>query len=148
MKEVKARSLPATVAFRLGVLGALMSDRTAAAMAPLDLKPKHVGLLSVLDAGGAASQLDVARTLRVAPSLVVSLADHLERLGAIQRVRDAEDRRRQVLTLTAAGRELLRSCLAAAQALDAELVANLGTADRAALTRILDQLVTEADLPR
>jgi DNA-binding MarR family transcriptional regulator len=83
----------------------------------------------------------------VAPSLVVTLADHLEQIGAIERLRDPADRRRQVLTLTDAGRALLRACLAAARELDAGLTAGLSPADRATLSRILDQLAAEADLP-
>jgi DNA-binding MarR family transcriptional regulator len=147
VNDVKGGSLTGTLAFRLGLLGALMSDRIAAKLASFEVKPKHVGLLSVLDAGGTASQLDAARILRVAPSLVVGLADHLEQLGAIQRLRDPGDRRRQVLTLTDAGRALLQACLAATRELDAELTATLSPADRAALSRILDQLAAEADLP-
>ncbi|MFF2329600.1 MULTISPECIES: hypothetical protein [unclassified Streptomyces] len=40
-----------------------------------------VGLLAVLDSGQAASQLEIARLMRVAPSLVVSLADRLDAMG-------------------------------------------------------------------
>jgi DNA-binding MarR family transcriptional regulator len=148
VNDVKAGSLPAILAFRLSMLGLLMTERMSAKMAAFDLKPKHVGLLSVLDTAGATAQLDVARVLRVAPSLVVALADHLERRGAIQRLRDSGDRRRQVLILTDAGRDLLQACVAAARELDAELTADLSPADRAAFTRILDQLAVDADLPR
>ena len=148
VNDVKAGSIPATLAFRLGMLGTLMTDRIATKIEAFHLKPKHVGMLSVLAAGGAASQLDVARTLRVAPSLVVGLADHLEQLGAIQRLRDSGDRRRQVLTLTDAGRDLLQACLSAAQALDTELTATLSPDDRAALARIVGELAAAADLPR
>lgn len=61
-----------TLSFRLGALGALVADQYAKALAVHDLKPKHVGLLGVLDSGLAASQLEIAQLLRVAPSLVVS----------------------------------------------------------------------------
>ncbi|WP_237536094.1 helix-turn-helix domain-containing protein [Streptomyces sp. SID3343] len=67
---------------------------------PYGLKPEHVGLMAVLAAGTADSQQDIARTMGVAPSLVVTLADHLEELDAIRRERDPADRRRQILTLT------------------------------------------------
>ncbi|NUS02609.1 MAG: MarR family transcriptional regulator, partial [Nonomuraea sp.] len=109
--------------------------------------PKHVGLLTLLEARGAASQLDVARTMGVAPSLVVTLADHLERLGAISRVRDAEDRRRQLLDLTDEGRALLGRCLEAALELDAELTGRLGPQDRAVLGKVLGTLAAQAGLP-
>ncbi|GHI35797.1 MarR family winged helix-turn-helix transcriptional regulator [Streptomyces violascens] len=96
-----------SVVFRLGVLGAAATDLFAARIEAHELKPKHVGLMVVLDAGRASSQLEIAGVMGVAPSLVVALADHLEKLGAVQRVRDPADRRRQTLTLTEHGRELL-----------------------------------------
>jgi DNA-binding MarR family transcriptional regulator len=82
-----------------------------------------------------------------APSRVVSLAE-LESLGAIERVRDPDDRRRQKLSLTEQGQALLADCTRAARALDAELTASVGAADRAALQRALATLVGEAGLPR
>ncbi|ACZ85298.1 MarR family winged helix-turn-helix transcriptional regulator [Streptosporangium roseum] len=147
VNDVKPASVAGTVTFRLGVLGTAVADRFAAAIQPLDLKPKHVGLMVVLDTRGAGVQLEIARTMGVAPSLVVSLADHLERLGAIARVRDAGDRRRQLLSLTKHGRELLRDCHTRAQALDEELLAGIGADDRAVLRRVLGGLAADAGLP-
>ncbi|WP_055585609.1 MarR family winged helix-turn-helix transcriptional regulator [Streptacidiphilus griseoplanus] len=136
MSDVKgAADLRATVVFNLGTLGALAADRFAARVEALGLKPKHAGLLAALDAGQAASQQELARRLGVAPSLIVALADQLQGLGALERVRDPEDRRRQVLGLTAEGRRLLSACVAAAQAADEELTSGLGDTQRAALAR-------------
>ncbi|RDI63778.1 MarR family winged helix-turn-helix transcriptional regulator [Nocardia pseudobrasiliensis] len=146
MNEVKT-GLPATLAFRLGVLGTRTADRFAERLAAHDLKPKHAGLLAALDHGAAASQQELAGRMEVAPSLVVALADHLERLGAIERVRDIDDRRRQVLKLTAHGRTLLERCEREARAIDAELMAPLSAKDRAALHRALGALAAEAGLP-
>ncbi|MFE1320506.1 MarR family winged helix-turn-helix transcriptional regulator [Kitasatospora phosalacinea] len=136
-----------TLTFRFGVLGALVADRYAQELAEHDLKPKHVGLLSVLDAGLGASQLEIAKLMRVAPSLVVSLADHLEAAGAVERLRDPADRRRQVLSLTDRGRDLLARCTARALALDAELTAGLTPAQRAALHAAFDRLAAAHGLP-
>jgi DNA-binding MarR family transcriptional regulator len=147
MTDVKATSLPATLTFRLGMLGTLMTERFSATIEPYGLKPKHVGMMAVLDTGGAASQLEVARTLRVAPSLVVTLADHLEALGAIQRIRDPEDRRRQILTLTDHGRELLGDCLTQVHAIEAELTAVLTASECATVSRLLASLAAAAGLP-
>jgi DNA-binding MarR family transcriptional regulator len=146
MEEVKG-GLATTMAFRMGVLGARLGDRFAERLAAHDLKPKHAGLLVALSQAKAASQQELAARLQVAPSLVVALADHLERCGAIQRVRDRGDRRRQVLTLTDRGRELLDLCEREARALDAELVAELAEDDHAALRRGLAALAARSGLP-
>ncbi|MGW5776972.1 MarR family winged helix-turn-helix transcriptional regulator [Streptomyces sp. NPDC003863] len=141
MSDVKgAAALRATLVFNLGTLGALASDRFAARVEAIGLKPKHAGLLAALDAGSGASQQELAARLGVAPSLIVVLADQLQALGAVERVRDPQDRRRQVLTLTPEGRRLLTRCAEAAEEADAELTAGLGDAQRAALADALRAL--------
>lgn len=125
----------------------MATDLFAARIAAHELKPKHVGLMVVLDAGRASSQLEIAGVMGVAPSLVVALADHLEKLGAIQRVRDLADRRRQVLRLTEHGRELLAACAELAQSADAEFAADLTVTERAVLAGLLDRLVARQGLP-
>ncbi|WP_250006296.1 MarR family winged helix-turn-helix transcriptional regulator [Actinoplanes sp. M2I2] len=130
-----------TVSFRLGLLGVAQDALYATRLAELDLKPKHVSLLCVLRLRGAGSQMELAGLLGVAPSLVVLLADHLEGLGAIQRVRDPADRRRQSLRLTEAGLRLLDEATEAAAKLDQEIAACLPPADQAALSSALDRLL-------
>lgn len=73
--------------------------------------------------------------------------DQLEGLGAIQRVRDPDDRRRHRLGLTDKGRALLAECTAHARALDEELTAGLNAAERTALARAMGVLAREAGLP-
>ncbi|WP_433237511.1 MarR family winged helix-turn-helix transcriptional regulator [Streptosporangium sp. CA-135522] len=137
-----------TIAFRLGTLGALMQDRFAARIEAHDLKPKHVGLMAAIKGGGVpTSQQDLANRLGVAPSLVVALADHLERLGALERVRDPGDRRRQMLTLTEHGADLLAICSALAVELDDEVTAFLPASERTALCETLGRLSAGAGLP-
>ncbi|MGK5682862.1 MarR family winged helix-turn-helix transcriptional regulator [Actinoplanes sp. URMC 104] len=130
-----------TVSFRLGLLGVAQDAQYSARLSALDLKPKHVALLSVLHLQGAESQMELAGMLRVAPSLIVLLADHLEARGAVRRVRDPADRRRQRLRLTDEGRRLLEEATTVAAVLDAEITAGLPATDRAALHRILDRLL-------
>jgi DNA-binding MarR family transcriptional regulator len=141
--------LTATLVFKLGTLGTVATDRFTRALDAFDvgLKPKHVALMVVLGAGAAASQQELAARMGVAPSLVVSLADHLEELGAVQRDRDPHDRRRQVLTLTQDGRRLLDRCEATGRALDDQLAAELTQDQRASLDEALRLLADQAGLP-
>jgi DNA-binding MarR family transcriptional regulator len=133
-----------TAAFQLSVVGVVVAQRYADRIASLALKPKHVALLSHLASNQAASQLDVARAMGVAPSLVVRLTDHLQQLGAIGRRRDPADRRRQTLQLTDRGRALLVECTTAATSLDADILNGLSAAERkalhSALQTVLDNL--------
>ncbi|MFD9127751.1 MarR family winged helix-turn-helix transcriptional regulator [Kitasatospora sp. NPDC059571] len=147
MSAVNPPPLTSSLAFRLGTLGTVATARFAAAIESRGLKPKQVGLLAALDAGAAASQLELSQAMGVAPSLVVSLADQLEALGALRRVRDSADRRRQALVLTDTGRELLADCAALAQEVDAGLAAALTPAEREALRSALGILAREAGLP-
>ncbi|MEV4110202.1 MarR family transcriptional regulator [Nonomuraea sp. NPDC049695] len=144
MNDVK---LTSTLAFRLGTLGAVVTERFSARLTAHDLKPKQVGLLAVLDSGAAASQLDIAKLMNVAPSLVVSLADRLEELGAVRRERDPSDRRRQTLTLTARGRDLLSACTEAAAEIDAELTEGLGPEEAEVLRGAMRKLAGRHGLP-
>ncbi|MEV5740123.1 MarR family transcriptional regulator [Microbispora rosea] len=144
MNDVK---LTSTLAFRLGTLGAVVTEQFSARLAGHGLKPKHIGLLTVLESGTATSQLDIAKLMNVAPSLVVSLADRLEELGAIQRERDPSDRRRQTLALTEEGRELLATCTAAAAELDSELTDGLDPEETEALRSALRTLARRNGLP-
>lgn len=139
--------LPDTATFLLGTVGSVVAQRFGDDIAACDLKPKHVGLLVVLASGRPASQLEIAGALRVVPSLVVRLADHLERIGAIERARDPADRRRQVLSLTGHGRALLAQCAAATRSLEAELLAGIPPDDAAVLRRLLHQVGLNLGLP-
>ena len=130
-------ALPDTTACLLGRAGAVVAGRFADRIASLGLKPRHVDLLAMLAAADAASQLDVATELRVAPSLVVRLADHLEAGGAIERTRDPQDRRRQTLQLTDHGRRVLAECATITQNLANEVLAGLDAADEKALRSAL-----------
>lgn len=146
MSDVKG--LSESPAFRLGVLGAISAERFAEAVGPLGLKPKHVGLMLAVATGGASSQQGLAARMRVAPSLVVALVDHLVELGAVERVRDSGDRRRQVVSLTESGHDLLGRCAEAAASVDEELLAGLPPAQRTALASALEAMAVRYELPR
>jgi DNA-binding MarR family transcriptional regulator len=140
-----AKGLNGTLTFRLGVLGTVVTNRFADRIAALDLKPKHAGVLVALSTGSGASQQELAGRMGVAPSLMVTLADHLEDLGAIERVRDPDDRRRQNLSLTRKGRDLLAKCARIAQQIDDELTAAVDGAER--LPALLGALAAREGLP-
>lgn len=140
--------LTESLPFQLGLLGALVTDELAQQLRAYQMKPKHLTLMNLLSARAPLSQLDSARIMAVAPSHIVSLADHLAQLGVVTRERDPADRRRQLLALSGAGHELLAECAMAAADIDAELAAQLTAEEQAGLRAALRSLTTHYGAPR
>jgi DNA-binding MarR family transcriptional regulator len=53
------------------------------------------------------SQQELARLMGKAPPIIVAAVDELEKKGLVARRRDTRDRRRSVVEMTDAGREML-----------------------------------------
>jgi DNA-binding MarR family transcriptional regulator len=75
---------------------------------PDGLTPTQLSVLSRLDADGPASPGGLAAAERVRPQSMGATLAILEELGLIERRPDAEDGRRQVVSLTARGDEGIR----------------------------------------
>lgn len=102
-------------------------------------------LLETIGATAAHSQRELCDLLRVDRSDMVRLIDALEDAGFVARVRDTEDRRRQLIGLTEAGaaaREAVRAAVAAAEA---DVFATAPAAEIEALSAALDGTADETD---
>lgn len=73
-----------------------------------DLTPSQSAVLSRLDKQGAATASDLAAGERVRPQSMAATVAALDRLGFVERRPDPEDGRRQLLSLSAEGRERLQ----------------------------------------
>ncbi|NUW32635.1 MarR family transcriptional regulator [Nonomuraea sp. SMC257] len=134
-----------SLAFLLSKLGQATAERFADRLAPLGLRPRHCAVLQLLETA-PLGQLALARTIGVTPSVVVDMLDELEGVGAVRRVRDTADRRRQLVELTDEGRELSRSAAKAAAQVDAELLGGLPADQQSALRLALTAIATTHDL--
>ncbi|WP_280495355.1 MarR family winged helix-turn-helix transcriptional regulator [Nocardia asiatica] len=122
---------------------ALVANRaTERALEPTGSRRYHYALLATLREFGPASQAELGRRTRIDRSDVVAVVNDLAARGLVERTPDPADRRRNIVTLTAAGArhlEELHERLAVAQD---ELLAGFSAADRdtlvTLLTRILD----------
>jgi DNA-binding MarR family transcriptional regulator len=76
-----------------------MHREFVAALTPLDIEPRHFGVLTTLRATGPIPQAELARTLGVSGATVVQMVDDLGRRGLVERRRLTTDRRTQVLHL-------------------------------------------------
>jgi DNA-binding MarR family transcriptional regulator len=84
--------------------------------------PQHA-VLKRLDNGGAATTADLAREELITPQAMGGIVTTLEEAGYVARRDDAEDARRRLITLTAAGRKILAANRAARNRWLANLVA-------------------------
>jgi len=135
-----------SVAFQLAKLGQLATARFIDRLEPLGLRPRHCAVLALL-AGPPMSQLELANRIGVTPSVVGEMLDELQALGAVRRIRDDTDRRRQLTKLTARGRALSRRANHLAHQIDSELLANCDPDQAITLRNALRQLADAHGVP-
>ena len=95
-----------------------LAGLTAEALAPFGVSGRELAVLTVLAGQEPGSQQQAARRLGVDRTTMVGLVDALEAKGLVRRHAHAADRRRNVVELTEAGREILHRAGEASQ--DAE----------------------------
>ena len=111
--------------------------RLSAAHAALDLTPRRFQLLLLLHDKGAMSQSDVHQAMGIDPSALVQLLNPLEAMGLSARRGEAADRRRHVVSLTAAGERRLVEAAEAQHELEEELLRALTCEQRRQLVALL-----------
>lgn len=93
----------------LRVLFSRLRRRLRAVGAGGDLTPSQTAVLTRLWKEGASSASALAGAERVRPQSMATIVAALDQRGLIERTPDPEDRRRQVVSLTQAGRERAES---------------------------------------
>jgi DNA-binding MarR family transcriptional regulator len=119
----------------------LMSELHVEALAPFNIHARDLGVLLVIDRFEPASQQQVAERLGVDRTTMVAIIDALEIKGIIARRPDAQDRRRNVVELTPAGRDILRRATAASDAAEAELLTPLAPEEGEQLRDLLARVL-------
>lgn len=101
----------------------------------------HYRVLATLDEFGPASQADLGRRGGIDRSDVVATVNELTARDLVVRAPDPTDRRRNVITLTAAGRTELHRMGQALAEVQETLLAPLTSTEREQLTRLLGKLL-------
>jgi DNA-binding MarR family transcriptional regulator len=109
--------------------------------AAADARGYHHRLLAALQEFGPASQAALGRRTGIDRSDVVAALNELADRGLIQRSPDPDDRRRNIITITPAGTEQLRTLDQILAGVQDELLAPLSVADRTKLIRLLTRLL-------
>lgn len=121
---------------------AMIAQRVAAdALGKADARRVHVCVLATLAEFGPHSQADLGRRCGIDRSDMVALINDLAGDAFVARAPDATDRRRNVITLTAAGQRQLEALLALLETSQEALLAGLSPEERAQLTLLLARVV-------
>jgi DNA-binding MarR family transcriptional regulator len=111
------------------------------ALAGAEMRRHHYSLLTTLDDVGPTSQADLSRRTMIDRSDMVATVNELTEQGLVERAPDPSDRRRNIITITPAGRRQLRKLdrlLADAQD---EFLAPLSARERTQLVGLLTRIV-------
>jgi DNA-binding MarR family transcriptional regulator len=98
---------------------------------------REFSLLTALDESGPDSQAALSRRCGIDRSDMVALVNDLARAGLVERRPDDADRRRNVVSLTPAGRERLQTLGEVVAAAQDELLAPLSPSERDRLVALL-----------
>jgi len=139
------QELVASTAFLLGRLGYACKGRAVEEFEVLGFSPYHYSVLALLSEGERETQATIADALGVDRSQLVGLLDSLEERGLIERRRDPHDRRRHVVSLTAAGKKQLAKFRSLIKRLDEDIVAPLDPESREILHGLLLRIASHHD---
>lgn len=135
----------AALGFLLNQAAGVVRERTAAALAPLDIHPRVLGILLAIQGHSGITQTEAGRTLRIDRTTMSQLVNELVERKLVNRVVATDDRRNQQLTLTAQGARTLHRAAAVATAVEDDVMAGLTASERAALKTALVVVLATAD---
>jgi DNA-binding MarR family transcriptional regulator len=117
------------------------AHQVAAAAFPEGPHPREYAVLTAIAAAGPLSQQRLAERLHVNRTLMVAVADTLERRGLVERRRDPADRRSYALHVTPTGHAELERLHGEIERVDRRMTERLTDGERARLNELLRKLV-------
>jgi len=134
----RLRQLPTWLTAQVAAKGRRLVN---ASLAQEGARRQHFTVLASLAEQGSASQADLGRRLSIDRSDLHALLAELESDGLVARVRDERDRRRNVVTLTRAGRGALARLGNRIDAAQDALLEPLSADERRELNRLLQRVL-------
>lgn len=128
------QSLPSWLIGRVAARG---RGLVAEALAEQGVKMLHHAVLAAVAELGPIAQADLGRRLAIDPKDLVGILNDLQADGLTVREPDPRDRRKNAVTATAAGQDLLARCAAVAEEANARLLAPLAPAEARRLMALL-----------
>jgi DNA-binding MarR family transcriptional regulator len=131
--------------FLLARLGYAAKMETMDAFERAGADPYAYVVLALLAEGARETQAGIADALGLNRSMLVGVLDRMEEHALIERRRDPNDRRRQMVSATAAGAQRLAELRALAGELESSALEPLDDDDRATLHRLLLRIAEHRD---
>ena len=135
-----------SLGFLLSQLGYKSSRRFHQVLEPLGMDPRHLLLLRFVLREEGQSQQALGETLRIPPSRMVALVDHLEERGLVERRANPNDRRARALYVTPEGRRVLGQAMKVAIEHETSLGTSLTADERRQLVELLQKVAAEMNL--
>jgi MarR family transcriptional regulator, lower aerobic nicotinate degradation pathway regulator len=143
MKNRVPEALLSSPVFLIKRLGMKAKEESHDAYSDAGIRPYHYAILETLAEGERETQGAIADALDYDRGQLVGLLDEMEDAGLVERRRDPEDRRRQVVVTTPAGKKMLIKMRAMAKQLDDDFLAPLTAEERKQLQKLLLALAVE-----
>lgn len=128
---------PQSAGFLLSQLGFETSARFAKLMAELELEPRQFALMRAIEAFAGQPQSSIGEWLRIPPSSMVAVIDHLESRGLVERRLHPTDRRSRTLHLTPLGTDVLERATLLAMGLEQTICEGFDAGRRSELIAML-----------
>jgi MarR family transcriptional regulator, lower aerobic nicotinate degradation pathway regulator len=123
--------------FLLKKLGMAAKEQSLDAYEAAGVHPYHYAILTLLDEGGRDTQGAIADALGYDRGQLVGLLDEMEESDLVERRRDPDDRRRQIVQMTPVGKKTLGKLRTVSRRLDDEFLAPLDEEQRRELQELL-----------
>ena len=137
MKKVPLESMPGHLLRRCHQIGVAIFLE---ACAEHDLTPLQFAVLQTLVNDGAQDQVTLGGATAMDRTSIALLVRNLEQRGLLKREKSSRDQRAKIVTITAAGRKLLKTALPAVEAAQQRILAPLDQAEADRLLELLGKL--------
>jgi DNA-binding MarR family transcriptional regulator len=131
--------------FLLSWNGRRIAAMFAEALEPLELRPPHFGVMTLIASHPGSTQQELVRASLIDPSSMVAIVDELEEAGLAERRRHPADRRKHAVHLTSAGRAKLTRARRVAGRVYEQIFAPLDDGEREELRVLLRKLAGAED---
>ncbi|WP_441247286.1 MarR family winged helix-turn-helix transcriptional regulator [Kitasatospora sp. McL0602] len=141
MTDPALSRLQALPSWLLGRAAALGHRLVAERLAEAGLRLPHHAVLAAVAEYQPVAQAELARQVKIDPKDMVTVLNELEARELLTRTRDPQDARKKLITLSPAGRDVLRHTEELGSRANAELVAALTPAEQDQLGGLLRRII-------